>query len=328
MKAVRIAEPSGPKGLAIEDVPTPVPGPDEIAVRVQASGVNRADLLQSLGRYPAPAGVRADIPGLEYAGEVIEVGSRVVRFKVGDRVMGVVGGGAWAEVLVTHEREAIAVPSSLTTIEAAAVPEAFLTAWDALVVQGGLRPGTDVLIHGAGGGVGTAAVQVAALHGARTIATGRSQAKFDRLRSLTETHSILVDANAPKFAEAVRQFTSGRGVDVVLDLVGGDWLPETIRCVAPTGTIMLVGLVAGLSANVPLGALLMDRVRIQGTVLRSRPPEERMAVARRFEKELVWAFATKALRPVVDSVVPMSEVSGALKRLTANEAFGKIVLTW
>lgn len=320
MKAV-VTDFEGPEHVKFVDRPAPVPGPDEIAVNVRATALNRADLLQTMGLYPAPPGAIADVPGLEYAGEVLSVGARVTRWKIGDRVMGLVAGGAWAEQLVTHEREAIAVPASLSFSDAAALPEAFATAFDALVLQAGMSNGSRVLIHAIASGVGTAALQICKLYGATAIGTGRNQAKLDRAKTMGLAHAILVKEG--KFAAQVKP-----AVDIALDLVGGDWVPETIEALAPRGTLMLVGLVAGASAEVPLRKVLGKRLRVIGTTMRARALEEKIVVARAFEDKLVPHFASGALKPVVDAVLPMGEIVPALKRLSANDSFGKLVLTW
>ncbi|MER2562489.1 MAG: NAD(P)H-quinone oxidoreductase [Myxococcaceae bacterium] len=326
MKALVMTAGEGPRGLSVKDAPSPTCGPDEVRVAVKASALNRADLLQTMGLYPAPKGVPADIPGLEYAGEVVELGARVTRWKKGDRVMGLVGGGAWAEELVTHEREAIAMPAGASFANAAAIPEAFMTAWDALSLQGGMTAGTQVLVHAIASGVGTAAMQLCALHGARAIGTGRNASKLERIKNLGLQDTVLVSDGT--FANRVKALTNDRGVDLVLDLVGGDWLPETLDAMAPQSTLMLVGLVGGASAEVPLRTVLGKRIRVIGTTLRARNLEEKLAVARRFEHQLVPHFAAGRLGPVVENTVPFTETPKALERLAANDTFGKTVLTW
>lgn len=326
MQAALSLNAEGPEGLRFSEVAAPVPGPDEILVKVQATALNRADLLQTMGFYPAPPGAPPDIPGLEYSGQVAAVGSRVRRWKAGDRVMGLVSGGAWAEELVTHEREAIAIPEGMSFSDAAALPEAFATAFDALVLQAGMTVQSEVLIHAVASGVGTAALQLCQLFGARAIGTGRNEKKLARAAALGLTRSILVKDGV--FSAKVKQFTAGRGCDIALDLVGGDWFAETIDAMAPQGTVMLVGLVAGASAEVPLRSLLGKRVRVQGTALRSRNLEEKIVVARAFEQRLVPSFASGQLKPVVDAVLPMAELAPALQRLASNDNFGKLVLTW
>lgn len=326
MKAAISIDGEGPRGVRIADVDRPTPGPDEVRVKVRATALNRADLLQTMGLYPAPAGVPANIPGLEYAGEIDVVGARVTRWKAGDRVMGLVAGGAWAEELVTHEREAMAMPAGMTFSDAAALPEAFATAFDALVLQGGMSVGSQVLLHAVGSGVGTAALQLCRLFGARAIGTGRNGSKLERAMKLGLADVILVKDG--KFAARVKHLTAGRGCDLALDLVGGDWVPETIDALAQRGTLMLVGLVAGASAEVPLRSVLGKRLRVIGTTLRARPLEEKIVVARAFEQRLLPAFEAGQLTPVVDAVLPMIEVQAGLERMAANDSFGKLVLTW
>lgn len=326
MQAALSLNAEGPEGVRISEVASPTPGPDEIRVKVRATALNRADLLQTMGLYPAPAGVPSDIPGLEYAGEVLSVGARVTRWNVGDRVMGLVAGGAWAQELVTHEREAMAMPAGMSFTDAAALPEAFATAFDALVLQGGMTLNTEVLIHAVASGVGTAALQLCQLFGAKVIGTGRSEKKLARAAGMGLTRSIHVKEGV--FSAQVKQLTGGRGTDLALDLVGGSWFAETIDAMAPHGTVMLVGLVAGASAEVPLRSVLAKRVRIQGTTLRSRSLEEKIAVARAVEHRLLPAFSSGQLKPVVDGVLPMTELQAALGRLANNDTFGKLVLTW
>jgi len=326
MQAIVSRNTEGPRGLRQLEVQSPTPGPEEILVRVRATALNRADLLQTLGQYPTPPGVPADIPGLEYAGEVTAVGERVRRWRVGDNVMGLVAGGAWAETLVTHEREAMAMPRGCSFADAAAIPEAFATAFDALVSQAHLSVGSRVLIHAASSGVGTAAIQLCQLYGAEAIGTGRSESKLARARQLGLPHSIWVTGH--QFSAEVNRLTAGQGCSVALDLVGGTWFPETIESMAPQGTVMLVGLVAGSTAQIPLRSVLTKRLRIMGTVLRARPLEEKIALARSFESTLLPAFEMGRLKPVVDSVLPISEIAAALERLATNDTFGKVVLTW
>lgn len=319
---------AGPQGLAIREVAAPSCGPDEVRVKVQASALNRADLLQTMGLYPAPKGVPADIPGLEFAGTVSECGARVSRWKTGERVMGLVAGGAWAEEVCVHEREAIAMPSGMEASRAAAIPEAFLTAWDALVLQGKMTAGSKVLVHAVASGVGTAALQLGALFGAHLIGTGRNAQKLERIRGMGLEDTILVSKEQPGFAARVKALTGGAGVDLVLDLVGGDWLPETIDAMAPRATLMLVGLVAGASAEVPLRTVLGKRISIVGTTLRARPIDEKISLARAFEHLLVPHFSSGRLAPVIDATLPFSEAVPALERVASNDTFGKTVLTW
>lgn len=324
MQAFRIDDTS--KTVSLTSRPAPTPGPDELRVRVVAAALNRADLIQIQGHYPAPPGVPADVPGLEYAGEVLEVGPRVQHFKVGDRVMGLVGGGAFAEELVTHAREAMPIPEGLSFEDAAAIPEAFLTAYDALFLQAGLRGTERVLIHAASSGVGTAASQLAAQAGATVVGTGRSAAKLERLAPLGVHHALVVADTPPRFAEQVHALVGG--ADVVLDLVGGAYLPESIEALASRGRVILVGLLAGAKAEVPLGKLLRLRASVTGTVLRARPLEEKIALTQDFTRRALPLFSRRALRPVIDAVHPMDRLPEALERMRRSEALGKQVLRW
>lgn len=320
-RAVVITAPGGPEVLSLVDRPLREPGPGELLVRVAAAGLNRADAIQRRGHYPAPPGSPADVPGLEYAGTVAAVGEGASTFRTGDRVMGIVGGGAMATHLLVHEREAIPVPNGLSLVEAAAIPEAFLTAWDALFLQAGLGLGETLLIHAVGSGVGTAAAQLAKQAGARTIGTSRSPEKLARCREFGLERGIV--ATEGRFATEVPG-----GAAVILDLVGAAYAEENVRALANQGRWVLVGLVGGAKAELPLGLLLGKRGTLIGTVLRSRPLEEKAALARRFAREIAPLFETGALRPVIDSVLPMADVAEAHRRLESNATFGKIVLAW
>lgn len=326
MKAVVITRPGGPEVLELREVPAPAPGPHEVLVEVRAAGVNRADVLQRMGRYPAPAGVPADIPGLEYAGEVAGLGEGVTRWKAGDRVMGLVGGGAYAERVTAHEETSLAVPEGWSFDEAGAVPEVFLTAYDALIRQAALAAGERVLIHAVGSGVGTAALQVAKAFGATVIGTSRSAAKLKRAQPLGL--DVAVDTSRERFGDAVARATGGRGVDLVLDLIGGPLFNETLGALAPRGRLILVGLTAGRSAEVDLGVVLNQRLRLTGTTMRSRPLAERAALTAAFARDLLPLFANGTLRPVVDQAFPMASAAEAHRRMEADAHFGKLVLNW
>jgi putative PIG3 family NAD(P)H quinone oxidoreductase len=325
MRAIVIAKPGGPEVLELRDVPTPEPSRGEVRVRVRATAVNRADLLQRMGLYPAPPGSPRDIPGLEIAGEVDAVGEDVTDRKPGDRVFGVVGGGAYAEYLTVHGRTLAPMPPGMSFTDAAAVPEAFVTAWDAMVDQAALGAGETVLVHAAGSGVGTAAIQIARAIGARSIGTARTADKLERARELGLDEGILVESG--KFADEVKQRTGGRGVDVVVELVGGAYVPQDVACVATKGRIVVVGMMAGTQCDLDLGTLMRKRVEIRGTMLRSRPLEEKILAARALERHLVPLFAQGALKPIVARVMPLAEAGEAHRLMQSNETFGKIVLT-
>jgi putative PIG3 family NAD(P)H quinone oxidoreductase len=324
MKAIVIGRFGGPEVLELRDVATPAPGRGEVRVRVRATAVNRADLLQRMGAYPAPPDAPQDIPGLEFAGEVDVAGEGVTDLGPGDRVFGLCGGGAYAEALVAHARGVARIPDGLSFAEAAAVPEAFITAWDAMVVQAGLGAGESVLIHAAGSGVGTAAVQIARAVGARAIGTSRTRDKLERARALGLDEAFLVEGGA--FAEAVLRATGGRGPDVIVELVGGGYLAEDLACVAPRGRIVLVGLTGGARADLDLGRLMRQRAQITGTVLRARPLEEKIAAVQQLARHLVPLLARGTLRPVVDRVLPLARAGEAHAHVASNAGFGKVVL--
>ena len=328
MRAVRIEQPGSAAGLRLVEVEDPVPGSKEICVDVHATALNRADWLQVLGKYPVPAGTPADLPGMEYAGTVRAAGPRASRFKPGDRVMGLVPGAAFAERLVTHEREAIPVPESLSLTDAAAVPEAFFTAFDALVLQGRLGAGERVLIHAVPSGVGTAAAQIVHASSATSIGTGRNAGKLERAAALVPFTALTVDRDTPRFADRVLELTGGAGVNLVLDLVGGRYTAESLACLAPRGRMLLVGTVDGVKSELDLRLALGKRAQITGTVLRARPLEEKMALARAVERHVLPLLARGIYRPVVDRVLPVDQVAEAFEHLVADRNVGKIVLAW
>jgi putative PIG3 family NAD(P)H quinone oxidoreductase len=324
VRAIAITKFGGPEVLALVDRPTPRPGAGEIRVRVRAAGVNRADIVQRRGGYPAPEGAPADIPGLEFAGEVEALGEGATEWQIGDRVFGLVGGGAYAEELVTHQRLVARIPEELSFVDAAAVPEAFITAYDALSSQAELSMGETVLIHAAGSGVGTAAVQLARACGARPIGTSRTPEKLERARELGLDEAIVVTEGS--FADDVMKLTYGLGVDVVLELVGGDYLRQDLACTARRGRIVLVGLLAGRVAELDLATLLSRRLLLRGTALRSRDLEEKMVVTQTFARHLLPLLAARRLRAVVDEVLPLSQAAVAHVRLEKSGVFGKVVL--
>jgi NADPH:quinone reductase len=326
VRAIVITRPGGPEVLALQARPTPEPGPGEVRVRVRASALNRADLLQRIGRYPAPPGAPADVPGLEYAGEVDAAGPGSTLWDAGDRVMGITGGGGHAEYVVVHEREAIAVPDPMAWEEAAAVPEAFLTAYDALFARLGLALGERLLVHAVGSGVGTAAVQLASAAGATVLGTSRSPDKLRRARALGL--DVGIDSGAGDWTAAVRSAVGDAGVHAVLDLVGGRYVAQDLQVVAVGGRIAVVGTMDGGRAEIDLGLLLRRRVRLVGTVLRSRPLEEKIALARDFAGTVLPLFAAGRLRAVVDRVIPFTDIADAHHAMERDDTFGKIVLRW
>ncbi len=333
MRAVVITRPGDPDVLAVEDRPAPEPGTGEVLVRVHAAALNRADLMQRRGAYPPPPGAPADVPGLEYAGEITASGPGVYDRAVGDRVFGLVGGGAYAEYVVAHERTAVVVPDALDWIGAAATPEAFMTAHDALV-QADARPGDVVLVHAAASGVGLAAVQLARAFGMTALGTARTVAKLDAVRDHGASATLAVPPDAARddaalrtlLGEFVRAHTGGRGADVALDLVGGPYVNATLHALAPHGRHVLIGLVAGREGVVDFGRVLSARLTLRGTVMRARPIEERIATARRFAHDVVPLLARGAVRPSVDRVFDLADVAAAHHHLESDATTGKVVL--
>lgn len=302
-------------GISVREHTDPVPGLGQVLVRVRAAGLNGADLLQKRGLYPAPPGVPADIPGLELAGEVLAAGPDATRFGAGDRVMAVVAGGGQAELAVVHEREAMPVPPGLDWASAGGLPEVFTTAHDALFTQAGLRPGERVCVHGAAGGVGTAAVQLAVTAGCAVVATVRSA---ERRAALEQLGATAID---PDETEANGPY------DVVLELVGAPNLDTNLRSLATGGRICVIGIGAGATGQLNLGVLMARRGRIHGSTLRARPLEGKAAAARLVESHVLPLFETGRLRVPIDATFPLSEAADAYDRFEAGGKFGKIVLT-
>ena len=323
MRAVVLRSHGGPEVLTFEDVPDPVPAPDQVLVDVAATALNRADLMQRMGLYPSPEAAPIEIPGLEFAGRVSAVGARVTLWQPGDAVMGILAGGGYAERVVIHERQAMPVPAGVTVADAAAIPEVFLTAWDALVLQGGLTSGRWALIHAGASGVGTAGVQLAKAIGAR-VAVTCSAGKADAVRALGA--DLVLERSPHDWATDAKAGVPG-GFDVILDVVGGDETNRSLQALALKGRIVQVGTMAGSSPSVNLGVLMFKRAQLIGTVLRARPLEEKIALARRFTAEVVPLFEAGVVRPVIDTRFPFAQVADAHARMAADANVGKIVLT-
>jgi NADPH2:quinone reductase len=326
MKAAVITKFGGPEVLELLDRPTPIPKPNELLVRVRASALNRADLHQREGNYPAPPGAPADIPGLEFAGEVAGVGTEVKDWREGDRVFGIVPGGGNAEFLVTDSRTVARIPDSLDWTDAAAIPEAFMTAHDAMIVQAQLQADEYVLIHAVGSGVGLAATQLARAWKATPFGTARGAEKIVRAKEFGLEDGAVVGENPESILPDVERWTAGKGIDVTLDLLGGAYTGVSVRASAPRARVMCLATVAGRSANVPLGALLGKRMTVRGTVLRARPLDEKRGVTAAFARDVVPLLASGEVRPTVDRVFELSEIREAHERLASNQTFGKVVL--
>ena len=322
MRAVVVTEYGGPEVLTVTEVPDPTPGPDEVLVRVSHTAVNRADTLQRQGGYPDPHRREHEILGLEFAGTVEAVGSRVGLWQVGDRVMGIEAGACYAELVVTHERQALPVPGGIDLADAAAIPEVFLTAWDALVVQGGLTSGRWALVHAGASGVGSAAIQIAKAIGSR-IAVTCSSGKMDACRQLGA--DVVLERSPADWAAELKDAVPG-GVDVVLDVVGGEEVNRNLASVRPQGTIVQVGLMGGGRTEVNLGLLLVKRVHWIGTTLRARPIEQKVALSQRFVAEVLPLFDAGVLRPVIDTRFALDDIADAHRHMEADANIGKILV--
>jgi putative PIG3 family NAD(P)H quinone oxidoreductase len=324
MRAIVIREPGEPDVLELRDVPTPEPSRGEVRVRVRSAGVNRADILLRLGRYPLPPGEPRSIPGLEFAGEIDALGRDVFDVVAGDRVFGLIAGGAYAEHVVVPARGVARIPEALSFDEAGGVPEAFVTAWDAMVDQAGLAAGETVLVHAAGSGVGTAAVQLGAAVGARVLGTTRTEQKLRRARQMGLHEGVVVGGEP--FAPRILELTGGRGVDVVVELVGGPYIAQDLECLAPGGRVVVVGTLGGAKVDLDLRTLMQKRAEVRGTVLAARPLEEKITAIRRFERHVVPLLARRVVRPVIDGVMPLAHAAEAHRLIEKNGAFGKVVL--
>lgn len=326
MKAVYIAAFGGPENLEVREVPDPPkPTGPEVRLRVKAAGLNRADLLQRRGAYPPPAGYSPNILGLEFAGVIDDSGDGVSDFKPGDRVFGITAGEAQAEFLNIDHRLLARIPDNLNFVEAAAIPEAFITAYDAVFTQGSLKGNETLLVHAAGSGVGLAAIQLAKARGHRVLGSSRTKEKLERCREFGLDEMIVVSGE-PSFADEVRSMTNDRGVDVILDLVGGAYFEQNLKSLALKGRLMLVGMTAGSKANIDLGVALVKRLSLIGTVLRARSLEEKAEVTGEFALEVVPLLADGRVKPNLDRVFDLDDVRRAHEYLESNESFGKVVL--
>lgn len=325
MRAAVITEPGGPEVFQIQNIDDPKPGPEEVLVEVKATALNRADLLQRRGRYPSPPGIRQDIPGLEMAGIVTDVGERVFDISPGTRVFAILSGEGYSSKLAIHHRLVAPIPDNLSYIEAAAVPEVFIAAYDALFNHCGLTTGESVLIHAAGSGVGTAAIQLARNIGAKTFGTASTNDKLSKAYQLGL--NVGVNYKEKDFAEVIKEETSGNGVNVVLDVVGASHWDQNISSLAVTGRMVIIGTLGGFKSEANISTLMFKRLTVRGSVIRTRPAEEKMFLTQQLAKNIVPMFETERLKPVVDKVFPLEEVSEAHTYMETNANFGKIILT-
>ena len=325
MRAAVITQPGGPEVLQVQEIEEPQPGPDEILVDVKASALNRADLLQRGGRYPGPADARADVPGLEMAGVVAAVGGRVTELTPGDRVFALLGGGGYAQRAVIHQAMAVSIPERLDFQQAASIPEIFFTAYDALFNWCSLSMGERALIHAAGSGVGVAAIQLAREAGAVTFGTASSAEKLRRAAELGL--DVGINYRDEDFADVVRQKTGGRGVDVVLDVIGAPYWDRNIASMALKGRMVLVGTMGGGQTETNVGALMPKRLSVFGTVLRMRSLGEKVILTEQFRRHVLPLIDSGKVRPVIDRVFPLEQAAEAHRYMETNANFGKIVLT-
>ena len=324
MKAIVITKSGDPGVLQLRDVEEPKPSQDEILVKVQATALNRADLLQRRGHYPPPPGTREDIPGLEFAGTIAGVGEKVTSFNPGDRVMGLLPGEGYAEKIVTHERMAIPIPANLNFDQAAAIPEAFLTAYDALFSQLELKSDERLLVHAVGSGVGIAALQLAKNAGAIVFGTAGSEDKLAKARDLGLNFGI--NYKRQDFREKVLAKTNGLGVNTILDTVGSPYWEKNLACLATKGRMIIIGLMGGAKVEANLGILLKKRLRIMGSVLRARLLEEKIALTKTFVETTLPLFESGKLQPIIDRTFLLEEAAEAHAYMEKNKNFGKIVL--
>ena len=319
MRAIEIAEPGGPDVLRLIERPVPTPGPGEVLIRVTAAGVNRPDIMQRLGKYPPPAGA-SDLPGLEVSGEI--VGG--MEAAVGRHVCALVTGGGYAEYCVAPLEQCLPIPVSVPERHAAAIPETFFTVWTNLLDRAALRRGERVLIHGGTSGIGTTAIQLARTRGAIPIATAGTAEKVTACEQLGAVWAI--DYNTKDFVEVVKEITAGEGVDVILDIIGGEYLPRNLECLRMNGRLVQIGLIAGSKASFDFRPILQRRLTITGSTLRPRTVAEKGSIARALEREVWPLFERGDVRPVVHAEFPLERAADAHRELEAGRVIGKVVL--
>ena len=323
MRAIVISSPGSPGVLRIEEQPVPDIRPSEVLVHVEAAGVNRPDIMQRLGRYPPPAGA-SDIPGLEVAGTIERVGSAVRRWHAGDRICALVAGGGYAEFCAVPEPQCLPIPARLDSIFAAAIPETFFTVWTNLFQRAALHQGERVLIHGGTSGIGTTAIQLAMAFGATAFATAGSDEKCAACERLG---ARAINYRTTDFVQAVRELTDGQGVNVILDIIGGDYLGRNIECLAKDGRLVQIGLQGGTKAEINLSALMQRRVTLTGSTLRPRTVEEKGAIGRDLEAHVWPLLAAGTVKPLVHATFPLDRAADAHRALESGAVIGKVVLT-
>jgi len=324
MTAIAIRSPGGPEVLTAEPRPVPKPGDGEILIKVAAAGVNRPDVMQRMGLYPPPPGA-PDIPGLEVAGEVVACGTRVTRWKEGDKVMALVVGGGYAEFCIAHESHALPVPAGLSLTEAAAIPETFFTVWYNAFERGRLAARETLLVHGGSSGIGTTAIQLAAAFGARVITTAGTAEKCEACRKLGA--DVAINYKTEDFVAVTKQATGDRGADLVLDIVGGDYIDRNYEAAAVEGRIVQIAFQSSSRAIVDFRRLMFKRLTHTGSTLRARSVADKGAIARAVEAKVLPLIAAGRVKPVIDSTFPLREAAAAHARMESGQHIGKIVLT-
>jgi NADPH2:quinone reductase len=323
MTAIAICAPGGPEVLVPEQRPVPAPGPTEVLVKVRAAGVNRPDVMQRKGQYPPPPGA-PDIPGLEIAGEVVAAGGKVSRWKIGDKICALVVGGGYAEYCLADEATALPVPKGFSFVEAAALPETFMTVWHNVFERGGLKAGETLLVHGGSSGIGTTAIMLAKAFGARVIATAGSPEKGEACKKLGA--DVAVDYNKEDFVAATKQATGGHGADLILDMVGGDYVDRNYDAAALEGRVVQIATQKGTKVTVDLRRLMLKRLTHTGSTLRARPVAEKAAIARALEAKVWPLLSAGKVKPVIDSTFPLAKAADAHARMETSAHIGKIIL--
>jgi NADPH2:quinone reductase len=324
MTAIAIPRPGGPEALVPEQRPVPVPGANEILIKVAAAGVNRPDVAQRTGNYPPPPGA-SDIPGLEIAGDVVASGAGATKFKFGDKVMALVSGGGYAQYCTAHESHALAVPASLSMNEAAGVPETFFTVWHNVFERGALQAGETLLIHGGSSGIGTTAIQLAKAFGARVIVTAGSKEKCDACVQLGADRAI--NYKTEDFVAETKAATGGAGANVILDMVGGDYIERNYEAAAIEGRIVQIAFLGNVKATVDFRRIMLKRLTHTGSTLRARAIEDKAAIARALEAKVLPLLQGGKVKPLMDSTYPLAKASEAHARMESSHHIGKIVLT-
>ncbi|WP_417423092.1 NAD(P)H-quinone oxidoreductase [Hoeflea sp.] len=323
MRAIEIREPGGPEVLTLTTRDRPVPGAGELLVKVAAAGVNRPDCLQRQGAYPPPKGA-SDIPGLEIAGEVADVGAGVTRFKQGDQVCALVAGGGYAEFCTVNETNALPAPRGLTMVEAAAIPETFFTVWHNVFQRGGLRAGETFLVHGGTSGIGTTAIQLAKAFGAKVLATAGSETKCAAMRDLGA--DLAINYREEDFVAAVKQATDGKGADLILDMVGGEYINRNYQAAAVEGRIVQIAFLKGRMAEADFSLLMMKRLTHTGSTLRARDIAFKALIAEELHRQVWPLLSDRKVLPVMDSIFPLDQAAAAHQRMEDGDHIGKIVL--